>query len=100
MIIELYNDMFWISLIIQSLKRLKYIAANTILVSRIANLDITGFDEGFILQTGWNYRKLVTTKLTCRQYDSGTLIESGNLIKYCSNLKMHGVADQILKISL
>jgi hypothetical protein len=26
MIIELYNDMFWISLIIQSLKRLKYIA--------------------------------------------------------------------------
>ena len=40
MIIELYNDMFWISLIIQSLKRLKYIAVIYNLVFRPASADI------------------------------------------------------------
>jgi len=31
----------------------KYIAANTNLTFRITNLDITGFDQGFILQLCW-----------------------------------------------
>ena len=42
-IIEMYTDMFWISLIIQSLKRLKYIAVTYNSTLKIESYDIINF---------------------------------------------------------